>query len=198
MARDQLSRPRNTSMSGGGDPFLSLQREMNRMFDDVFRGFGALSPAGRGERGGAMMQPEIDVSETEQAYKICADLPGVSEKDVDVTLDNDVLTIKAERTQERNEEKENYHLVERSHGVFQRALRLPSDVDADNVEANFQNGVLTLTIPKSAGRSSRRIQVQGAGTGQRPASQEGRPAEQQQSRTSNGGGQAQQGENRPV
>lgn len=178
MARNQQLSP--TQQRGGvvrsGDPFTSFQREMNRLFDDVFRGFGFPMQAGQagegGQGSGMMLQPDIDVSETEKEFKICADLPGVSERDVDVSLHEDTLTIRAERREERKEDKENFHIVERSHGMFQRSLRLPANIEADKVEARFENGVLVITLPKSEeAQRSRRIQVQ-ASNGERPMQQQ--------------------------
>ncbi len=157
----QLSTSRGGAMTKGSDTFLSLHREMNRLFDDVFRGFG-LPVARESGDGGTMLQPVIDVSETDKEFKICADMPGVSEKDVEVMLNGDVLTIKAERRQERTDTQENYHLVERSHGTFQRALRLPPNIDAEHVDAQFENGVLVVKVPKTAEtRRSRRVTIQG-------------------------------------
>ncbi|HZA92320.1 MAG TPA: Hsp20/alpha crystallin family protein [Gemmatimonadales bacterium] len=166
MARNPLSPFRSGGLAErggyGGDPFLSLHREMNRLFDDVLRGsFGV--PVQSGEQGGGMMMPHMDVSETENEVRICAELPGVSEKDVDVSLSDDVLTIRGEKKFERKDDKENYHFVERSYGTFQRSLRLPYAVDPDQVQASFENGVLAVTLPKGKEQErSRRIQVIGS------------------------------------
>jgi HSP20 family protein len=166
MARNPLSPFRSGGLAErggyGGDPFLSLHREMNRLFDDVLRGsFGV--PVQSGEQGGGMMMPHMDVSETENEVRICAELPGVSEKDVDVSLSGDVLTIRGEKKLERKDDTENYHFVERSYGTFQRSLRLPYAVDPDQVQASFENGVLAVTLPKGKEQErSRRIQVIGS------------------------------------
>lgn len=166
MARNPLSPFRSGGLAErggyGGDPFLSLHREMNRLFDDVLRGsFGV--PVQSGEQGRGMMMPHMDVSETENEVRICAELPGVSEKDVDVSLSGDVLTIRGEKKLERKDDTENYHFVERSYGTFQRSLRLPYAVDPDQVQASFENGVLTVTLPKGKEQErSRRIQVIGS------------------------------------
>jgi HSP20 family protein len=149
----------------GGDPFLSLHREVNRLFDDVFRGYGG--PAGTGQGGGNVIPAHMDVSETENEFRVRAELPGVSEKDVEVTLDDDVLTIRGEKRLERKDEKESYHVVERSYGTFQRSLRLPYAVDPEQVRASFEHGVLTVTLPKTKQQErSRRIQVQTGGQAQ--------------------------------
>jgi HSP20 family protein len=163
MARHSL-----TPFQGGlirGDPFLQLHREMNRLFDDVFRGGGL--PAAEGQSGSALLAPQIDVSETGNELRIYAELPGVKEDGIDVTLDGDVLTIRGEKSFEHKDEKENYHFMERSYGTFQRSIRIPYHVDPDAVKADFRNGVLTVTLPKSQQQErSRRIQVQGHEKGQ--------------------------------
>ena len=157
---------------GSDPPFLSLHSEMNRLFDDVLRGsFGVPSREGQGGQGGTLM-PHIDVSETDKELKICAELPGVTENDVEVTLNDDVLTIRGEKTLERTNEQENYHFVERSYGTFQRSLRVPYPVEPDQVQARFEHGVLTVTLPKAEQQQrSRRIQVQAGGVPGRPGAQ---------------------------
>ena len=145
----------------GGDPFLSLHREMNCLFDDVLRGVGL--PAAGGQTGGTnLLAPQLDVSETDAEIRITAELPGVNEPDIQVELNDDILVIRGEKKFERKDEKERFHFVERSYGTFQRALQLPFPVDPDRVQANFENGVLTVTRPKSAqAERSRDIHVQG-------------------------------------
>jgi HSP20 family protein len=103
----------------------------------------------------------MNVSETESEVRVSAELPGVKEDDIDVSLNDDVLTIRGEKRFERKDEKENFHFVERSFGTFQRSIRLPFPVNPEQVQANFENGVLTVTLPKSAQQErTRRIQVQ--------------------------------------
>ena len=154
-----------TPFRGGGmDPFMSLHREMNRMFDDVFRNLGVPAAMGRQEQGGGMLSPSIDVSETDKEIKICAELPGVTEKDVEVTLDGDVLTIRAEKRQERKADEESWHVVERSYGTFQRSLRLPFEIRPDQIQASFDKGLLNITLPKGEEtQRRRRIPIQGSG-----------------------------------
>jgi HSP20 family protein len=109
----------------------------------------------------------MDVSETDRELKICAELPGVSEKDIDVRLEDDVVVIRAEKKFERKDDKENYHFMERSYGTFQRAVRLPGPVDPEQVQANFENGVLTVSVPKAEQQErSRRIQIGGSRSGE--------------------------------
>jgi HSP20 family protein len=155
MARQMLSPTRMN------DPFTALQRGMNQLFEDVFGDqWPMLSP--RRESGGAMM-PHMNVSENDNEIKITAELPGVAEKDVDITLDDDVLTIRGEKKSETKEEKESYHLFERSFGQFQRSLRVPHSVNPDEVKAQFENGILTVILPKNQAQDkTRHIAVQGA------------------------------------
>ncbi|MDN8618087.1 Hsp20/alpha crystallin family protein [Variovorax ginsengisoli] len=144
------------------DPFQLLRREMEQLFDNV-GGSTAEAPAA----GGNIVAPRMDVSEDDQAFKVTAEMPGARPDDVEVIVDDDVLTIRAERMQERDTNRRNYHLVERSVGVFQRSLRLPAPVDASKVQASFDNGVLTVTIPKDSSQArSRRVQVRTGSTGQ--------------------------------
>jgi HSP20 family protein len=164
MARNPMTPFRSGGGMLSGDPFLSLHREMNRLFDDVLR--GAAPPAMSGSQGqgdiGTFVNAHMNVSETEKEIRITAELPGVTEQDIDVSLDDDVLTIRGEKKFERTDEKETYHFVERSYGTFQRSLRLPFPVDPEQVQASFENGVLTVTVPKTGRQErSRKIQVQG-------------------------------------
>lgn len=153
-------------MGAGSDPFLTLHREMNRLFDDVLRGGGAPS-GGQGQGGGtALLAPHMDVSETDKEVRIQAELPGVNEGDIDVSLDDDVLTIRAEKKRERRDERQGVHVSERAYGTFQRSLRLPFQVDPEQVQARFENGVLSVTLPKTQPQErTRRIQVQGGQQG---------------------------------
>lgn len=125
------------------DPFFSLQRSMNRLFEETFKDL----PATAGE-GALPLVPSIDVKETDKAVQIEAELPGVDEKDVQVTYNSGVLTIKGEKKAEKEQTKAGYHLSERSYGSFFRSLTV-DDVDADKIEANFAKGVLKVTLPKA-------------------------------------------------
>jgi HSP20 family protein len=168
MARNPMTPFRPGGGTFPGDPFLSLHREMNRLFDDVFRGTGLPPATGSQGQGdvGTFVNASMNVSETDTDIRITAELPGVTEQDIDVSLDDDVLTIRGEKKFERTDDKENFHFVERSYGTFQRSLRLPFPIDPDQVQANFENGVLTVTLPKTGRQErSRRIQVQGRGAG---------------------------------
>jgi len=142
----------------GNDPFNLLQREVNRVFDEVFRGFPAAS------RGAAVMggfAPNLDVQETEQGLEIAAELPGMSEQDIDLRLEGDLLTLSGEKKEERAQNQSGLHMTERSFGRFQRSFRLPYRVDPGQVRANFDKGVLHISLPRpQQEQSSGRIQIQ--------------------------------------
>jgi HSP20 family protein len=129
--------------SGGGDPFNAFRREMDRLFESFGREVGWPAAESR-----AAMAPSIDVSETESELKIEADLPGVDQKDVDVMISDNILTIKGEKKTETEEKKKDFHLVERSYGSFSRSLALPFAVDPNQAKATFKNGVLSISLPK--------------------------------------------------
>lgn len=130
-------------------PFYSLQRQMNSLFDDFFSGFD-VAPRGfmAGGLGGFM--PSVDVKESDKEFSIRAELPGVDEKDIDVTVTNDSVTIKGEKKEEKEDKGKNYYYMERSYGSFNRVIPLATEAEAGKAEASFKNGVLNITIPKSA------------------------------------------------
>ena len=140
------------------DPFLALHREVNRLFDDVWRGFGAAS-ATFAQPGG---WPNVEVVEGDKHLVVSAELPGLSEKDVEITLDDDGLTLRGERKAEQNGEQQGFVFSERFFGRFQRSIALPSEVDKDGVSASMKDGVLTVTLPKvEAPRRTKRITING-------------------------------------
>jgi len=150
-------------------PFESLRREIDRLFDDFDggiwrspfrRSFFDIEPFRRSEAAfGAV--PAVDVTETDKAYEITAELPGMDEKNVEVKFADGVLTIKGEKQEEKEEKRKDYYLSERNFGSFQRAFQVPDGVDADKIEASFKKGVLTVTLPKSAEaqKAARKIAV---------------------------------------
>lgn len=174
--------PGGSAGAGPGDSFLALHREMNRLFDDVLR--GGLAPSGGqghggGGQSGLLLAPHMDVTETDREVRLQAELPGVAEQDIDVGLHDDVLTIRAEKKQERREERRGVHLNERAYGTFQRAIRLPFRVNPDQVQAAFENGVLTVTLPKTQPQErNRRIRVQGGQGGGQGGGGQGGGAQQ--------------------
>ena len=104
--------------------------------------------------------PRLDVSETDKALEIVADLPGMDKKDINVSLDGDLLTIKGEKKEVKEKKDKHYHTIERRSGSFYRALRLPVAVESDKIEANFKDGVLTLTLPKSKEAAKKVAQIE--------------------------------------
>ncbi len=154
------------------NPFENLRQEVDRLFDDFSGGMWRspfrrslfdIEPFRRSEAafGGV---PAVDVTETDKAYEITAELPGMDEKNVEVKFADGVLTIKGEKQEEKEEKKKDYYLSERSFGSFQRAFQVPDGVDADKIDASFKNGVLTVTMPKSAEaqKSEKKIAVKAA------------------------------------
>jgi HSP20 family protein len=131
-------------------PFVQLHREMNRLFDDVFNRFDSGMPSlfGRSPGWSAGSWPSLEVNATENDVRVSAELPGMDEKDIEVLVDNDVLTIRGEKKSETEDKDRRFS--ERYYGRFERSLALPFEVDEAKAEASFKNGVLTVTIPKSA------------------------------------------------
>jgi len=127
------------------NPFVSIQREMNRLFDDFFRGF---EPVPFEESMGRFV-PAIDIKEDEKEYTIKAELPGMDEKDVEVILGDNTLTIKGEKKEEKEDRDKDYYYVERTFGSFQRTIPIPDYVDTQKAEAHFKKGVLTISLPKT-------------------------------------------------
>src|SRR5262245_10869455 len=125
------------------DPFTTLQREIDRLFDDFARGWPTFSTA-------SDLTPSVDVTETEKEIEVTAELPGLEEKDVQINFADGALTIKGEKKAEKEEKERNYRLVERSYGSFSRSLELPPGIDADAIKATMANGVLKVTVPKAA------------------------------------------------
>ncbi len=132
------------STEGKTDPFHAFHRDIDRMFEDFGRSWRLPSLA----ESEILLAPAIDVSETDDAIEVSAELPGIDEKDVDVEVADNVLTIKGEKTSEKDEQKKDYHLVERSYGSFKRSVALPYEVAPDKITAKFTKGVLTVTMPK--------------------------------------------------
>ena len=131
------------------NPFSALKAEVDSLFDSFIGGLPAFSGMfGSSGGGGFALTPHMDVTETDKEIVVEAELPGIDEKDVSLALQDGVLTIRGEKKHERDEEKENYRMMERRYGSFQRSVRLPDTVDEDKVEATFNNGVLKVSLPK--------------------------------------------------
>ncbi|MDG4648453.1 Hsp20/alpha crystallin family protein [Roseibacterium sp. SDUM158017] len=155
--------------SEGWPPILSLRNEIDRLFDDFSAGFWrrplsrrmqSLLPA----EGAWALQPATELVKCDGEYRITAELPGMAAEDIDIKLSDGTITIHGEKSEERKEEKEDYLLSERRYGEFHRTLSLPPGIDAGAVSASFANGVLTVTLPKSAEakEKERKVEVQSA------------------------------------
>ena len=151
-------------------PMFGLRREIDRLFEDTFQNAG-------GDRSGWV--PSVNVRETKDGYHFDFELPGMSPEQVEVTCDNGILLVRGERTEERKEGEEGrYQVLERSYGSFSRSFQLPQGIDEDSIEANFENGLLRLRVPKAAIPQPRRIEIQGsqkAERGQQQISGSARP-----------------------
>jgi HSP20 family protein len=147
------------------EPFAALRRDIDRLFGDFTRSFPSILELDPFRRlgpafdiKGIEIAPKVEVSEDKKAYEITAELPGVEEKEVTLTVQDDVLTLSGEKKSEREEKEDGYHMSERSYGSFRRSFRLPDDVNADKISAKFDKSVMTITLPrvvraKSKGRS---------------------------------------------
>ena len=127
-------------------PFRTLQQEVDKVFND----FGSDLPLVGRWNGIGRLAMQVDVAETEKTLEVTAELPGVNEKEIDVSLAGDILTIKAEKKSDKEEKTKDYHLVERSYGTFERSMQLPFKADAAKIEAKFDKGVLKLVVQKPA------------------------------------------------
>ena len=132
----------------------TIQNEMNRLFNSFFD-----TPTPANGTTFRRWIPAMDLVETESSFVLKADLPGLSESDVNIQLDDNVLTVSGERKSEHEDRKAGYYRVERSYGSFRRSLTLPEGVDADAVTATFENGVLEVTVPKPAQQAPRKVQI---------------------------------------
>ena len=143
--RDKNKSP---SAENGANPFLSLQRDINHVFEDFWKkvetGWDTRSEVV------GMFGPSTDVTETDNSVKVSIELPGMTEKDIDISLSNDAMTIRGEKKVEHEDKRKGVYMCERSYGSFYRTLPLPTGVDTDKADATFKNGVLTVRLPKTA------------------------------------------------
>jgi HSP20 family protein len=155
--RDKAQVP--ATRDDGQDPFVAFRREVDRMFDDFLNG----GPFGIRPWAATSVSPTIDVSDGEKELIVTAELPGLDENDFEVTLAGDVLTIKGEKKVENENRNGSAYYVERRFGSFSRSVRLPFEAGDQQVEAQYDKGVLTIRVPKPAGaqRQVRRIEVKG-------------------------------------
>jgi len=178
---------------GSRSPFMDLHREMNRLFDDVMRGIGPMVP-GQLASSSLIAAPRVDIQESEKGLEVTAELPGVAQADVEVRVDDDVLTIRGEKGEENKYTRA--HLTERFFGTFERSIQLPFSPDPDQVQAQFEDGVLRVTMPNE-GREERshRIEIHGGksaaaieGTRQQPGNGGSRPGSSQGSEAAGSAG----------
>jgi len=126
---------------------------LSRLFETFFGDQATEEVASRG------WVPPVDIQETDDAYRIHAELPGMTKDDIQITLENNVLRLSGERKFEKDTKKENYHRIERTYGTFSRSFALPTQVSSDKVEAKFENGVLSIVVPKAEQAKPRRISI---------------------------------------
>ena len=149
------------------DPFrdvVTLRERMNRMFEDVF--------SGRAEEGKEMTTstwaPSVDIFETEKELVLTAEIPGIDEKDVEIKIEDNTLSLKGERKFEKETKEENYHRIERSYGSFYRAFTLPNSIDPEKIQATHENGVLKITMPKRDELQPRKVKILKASAADKP------------------------------
>jgi len=138
---------------------ITFQQEMNRLFDEFFRGWGLTPWRGLGEMEWTF-SPQVDVVEDDKEIRVSAELPGMDADDVDISIAQGLLTISGEKREEKEDRGKNYYRMERSYGSFRRAIPLPVEVDENKAEAIFKKGVLTITLPKTAeSQAKKRISI---------------------------------------
>ncbi len=161
-----------TPARSGGHPFESIRREFDRLFEDLDRNAwlapfslfgGSVSKPTNGEPAW-MATPVVDVVERDDAYEITAEMPGMDEKNIEVSLANGGISIRGEKREDTTDESADHYVRERRFGSFERSFALPDDVNADSIKANYANGVLRVTLPKNpnAQPAKRRIEVKKA------------------------------------
>ena len=133
----------------------SVQREINRLFDHFFEG----GTQDDGSLGLSMWTPAVDIAEHDNEYLVNVELPGVNKEDVKITLESNILTIRGDKKQEKDEKSGNYHRVERSYGSFQRSFTLPVMVKSDKIDASYKDGILTVVLPKAEEAKPKQIEV---------------------------------------
>ena len=156
-----IGRERGIARSGF-DPFTTLQREIDRLFDDFTQGWPAMTRGWPTMARTPELMPSMDVAETDKEIEITAELPGLEEKDVQVNVVDNVLTIKGEKKSEKEEKDKNYRMFERSYGSFSRTLDLPAGINPDSIKASLSNGVLKVTVPRPAPAQVKKVEVKAA------------------------------------
>ena len=165
--KTETREPQKASAPKAWNPFERLRRDVDRLleaFDGGVFNRPSFDVAPFWGREPWDVAPAVNIAETDKAYEITAELPGIDEKSVDVSVANGALTIKGEKREEKEEKSKDYHLQERSFGSFERYFRVPEGVDADKIEATFNKGVLTVILPKTAEaqRAAKKIAIKAA------------------------------------
>ncbi len=142
--------------NGGGivrraNPFSLLQSEIDRVFDNFIPWRGSFEPMA--------FTPSMEVTETDKAIEITTELPGLDEKDIDISIANDILTIRGEKKAEKEEKKKDYRLIERSYGAFERSLALPPGIGAEAIKASMSKGVLKLVLPRPVETQAQKVKI---------------------------------------
>lgn len=138
--KDLINKKGTSSPQRRDDSFLGFHREMNNLFNEFFRDFYEMEPSS--------MNVAVDIHETDKEVQVTVELPGVEEKDLELTLEKNSLTIKGEKKQESEVKEDSYHRIERSYGSFQRTVTLPCEVEDEKAQANYKKGVLHIKLPK--------------------------------------------------
>jgi len=140
------------------DPFVELE-DVSKHLNRIFGRFPARTEAGREALTVADWAPTVDITETDSAYLIKGEIPGVNKEDVKVTIEDGMITMRGERKQEKEEKNKKFHRIERSYGSFLRSFRVPDDVDEAAVKAEFKDGMINVTLPKSGKSKAKSINV---------------------------------------
>jgi HSP20 family protein len=144
----------------GLEPFRGLRDEVDRLFEDFFRGWGRSPWVGRGlVTAGQEFLPSVDLREGVQEFTVTAEIPGLSKEELNVTITEDSVTLKGERKEESEKEKASYHYKETAYGAFQRVIPLPAKIKPDEAKARLKDGVLTLTLPKAEASKGKQVTV---------------------------------------
>jgi len=139
-------------------PNQRRRSNVDNLFNSLLDDFFYPSLAGNNQQDN-FLSPRMDISETESEYKVEVELPGINQEDIEVKMDNNILTVKGKREEEKEEKERTYYTRERYYGSFQRSVSLPNNVSADDIEAKFNNGILHIQIPKKEQDNARRIEI---------------------------------------
>jgi len=151
-------RGREVPIRRESDPVTALRSEMDRLFEDFGRSFGLESPLWAGEAWG-VFSPSVDVHETDDEVRVTAELPGLEEKDFELSLESDRLVLRGEKKREHEEGSGESYRLERSYGRFERHVPLPCEVQPDDARATFRQGLLSVTLPKAPDARRRRVRI---------------------------------------